>query len=98
MSTSGGEPLHPRAQRRRRMVRFLWISAAVVGLLATATLAVPAGEVRDALGVAAVAALVLAPVLRVGWLSVRWLRLGDPRFAAVAAGLLLVVALAALVG
>jgi hypothetical protein len=79
------------------MVRFLWVSVAVVAALAIGALVIPAGDLRDRVAVAAFAALIAAPVVRVGWLGVRWLRLGDPRFALVAGGLVLVVILAALV-
>jgi nitrate reductase NapE component len=91
------ERVPPRVQRRLRMVRFLWVSVAVVGALAVAALVIPPGEMRDAVATTAIVALVAAPVVRVAWLGIRWLRLGDPRFALVAGGLLLVVAFAALI-
>jgi hypothetical protein len=96
MSEQPDKRVNPRVARRRRMVRFLWASVAVVAVLALSTLAVPAGETRNALGGAAVAALVIAPVARVAWLALRWLRLGDPKFAAVAGGLVAVFVIAAL--
>lgn len=57
--------------------------AAVVGLLP--------GPLGTAGAVGAVTVAIVAPVLRVGWLAVRWARRGDAHFAICAAGLVLVV-------
>lgn len=76
-----------RYARMSAMLRFLARAAfiaALVGLL----LPGPVGRAGSA---AAVAVVVAAPLLRVAWLAVRWYLRGDQRYAAVAAGLLLVV-------
>ena len=65
---------------------FTWVAlgAAVAGLL----LPDPIGNAAGAL---AVGVVVGAPLVRVGWLAVRWYHRGDRRYAAVAAALLLIV-------
>jgi hypothetical protein len=55
------------------------------------------GAVGTASAVACVALLVAAPVLRVGWLTVDWVRAGDRRFAALGGVLLAVLVTSALV-
>ena len=47
--------------------------------------------VGDAASVTAVGVVVAVPLMRVAWLAVRWYRRGDRRYAAVAAGVLLIV-------
>jgi hypothetical protein len=81
---------------RRAMPRLLQAAVAGVLLLAAAALGLPApwsGRAASAM----VALLVGAPAGRVAWLTVRWLRLGDRRFAAWGLGLLAVLAAGALV-
>ena len=65
---------------------FTWVAlgAAVAGLL----LPDPVGKAASAVAVGVVAG---APLVRVAWLAVRWYARGDRRYAAVAAGLLLIV-------
>jgi hypothetical protein len=82
----GGELI--RYERMIQALRFL-TRLALVAAVAGVLLPDPAGEV--AAGVA-VAVVVGAPLVRVAWLAIRWYRRGDRRYAAVAAGLLLVVA------
>lgn len=86
----------PRLVRRRVLVRALAVLAGALAVLAAITLVLPAPA--DSRAAAVTIGLLLAiPVVRVGWLGVRWWRLGDRRFALVAAGLLAVIALAAVV-
>jgi len=91
------EPGHgPRLVRRRVLVRVLIVLTASLSALAALVVALPP-PAEEPVAVATVALLIAAPVLRVGWLGVRWWRLGDRRFAAVALALIGVVALAAVV-
>lgn len=82
-----GPPPNPRRGRQRFLVIFLRAALAAVALAAAATLVLP-DDVDHAVSWATVTLLVAAPVIRVGWLAVRWVRLGDGRYAAVAVGLL----------
>jgi hypothetical protein len=86
----------PRLVRRRVLVRALVILTAVLSALALLVVVLPE-PAEEPVAVATVALLIAAPVLRVGWLGIRWWRLGDRRFALVAAALIGVVALAAVV-
>lgn len=79
----GSQP-HHRVPLLARALRVLLVSGAVLAVAALAPGPVGAVSGRALLGV-----LIGAPLLRVAYLSVRWARLGDRRFAAV--GLLLLV-------
>jgi hypothetical protein len=80
----------PERIRYERMIRALQVvsrvafGAALVGVF----LPDPVGAVASAVAVAIVVAV---PLVRVAWLAIRWYRRGDRRYAAVAAGLLLIV-------
>jgi hypothetical protein len=77
-----------RYPRMIAMLRLL-IRVAFVAALAGLLLPDPVGTAASAL---AVAIVVAAPLLRVGWLAIRWyFRGGDRRYAAVAVALLLIV-------
>lgn len=92
----GNRGRDPRQGRQRFLVRFLQVSLGVVLALAVAALVVPEGwEVR--LATAALVVLIATPLARVAWLGVRWIRVGDHRFAAVAGALLAVATLALIV-
>lgn len=67
-------------------------AAAVVALAAAMVGTVARGRTSSVFGGIAVVVIVAAPLLRVAMLGVRWLRIGDRRFAAAAAALLLVTA------
>jgi hypothetical protein len=71
-----------------------WVLRALLGLAFLAALggAFLPGRAGTVSAVACVAVLVGAPVLRVGWLTVGWLRQGDRRFAALGGVLLVVLA------
>lgn len=86
----------PRFVRRQVLARALSVLLVVLAVLAALAVVLPA-PAEEAVAVATLALLLAIPVVRVGWLGVRWWRLGDRRFALVAAGLLCVVALAAFV-
>jgi hypothetical protein len=82
----GGELIrYERMIQVLRLLTRLALVAAVAGVL----LPDPAGEVGAGV---AVAVVVGAPLVRVAWLAIRWYRRGDRRYAAVATGLLFVVA------
>ncbi|QGG95333.1 hypothetical protein [Actinomarinicola tropica] len=81
---------HPLVGRQRHLVTFLRALYVLAFALALAGVVLP-GEAGDAAGTALVATLVAAPVLRIAWLLVRWIRRRDLRFAAVAFGLLVVI-------
>jgi hypothetical protein len=91
-----GAPRNPRAGRQRYLVGFLRWSLLVTAV--AAVLAVVLGS--DDGGTPArimVALLIALPLLRIAWLTLRWARLGDWRFALAGVGLLSVVAAGALV-
>ena len=91
------EPGHgPRLVRRRVLVRVLVILLGMLAALSLLTVVLPP-PAEQPLAVATVALLLAIPVARVGWLGVRWWRLGDRRFALVAVALLAVIAAAAIV-
>ncbi len=50
------------------------------------------GSIGHASGTACIVILIIAPVVRVGWLVVDWVRQGDKRFALLGCLLLLVLA------
>ncbi len=85
---------HPLVGRQRRMILALRVSLALAATLALGGLLLP-GETGRALAWGFVGLVIAAPVVRTGWLALRWWRRGDPRFALVAVGVLGVVALAA---
>ena len=66
--------------------------ATVVALCAAVAGTVTSGRWSSAFGGIAVAVIVAAPLLRVAMFGVRWLRIGDRRYAAAAFVLLLVTA------
>lgn len=80
-----------------RRDRFVPLSVAMLRLLvlialgAAAALLAP-GPWGTAAGWSMVGVLIAAPLLRVLWLVHRWVRRGDPRYAAVGVGVLAVVA------
>jgi hypothetical protein len=88
----------PRLARQQVLTRVLVVVAAAVAVVAVAAVVATAVGTATWLGTATVVTLIAAPVVRVVWLGVRWLRLGDRRYAAVCAGLLVIMAVAAAVG
>jgi hypothetical protein len=71
--------------------------ATAIAVVGSAIAVLVPGRVGQAAGAAVVATLVAAPLLRVLWLAVRWVRRGDLLFAGVAGVLLVIVGAAALV-
>jgi hypothetical protein len=76
--------------RYERMIRVLRLLTGLAFVAALAGLLLPHPAGTAAAGVA-VGVVVGSPLLRVGWLAVRWYRRGDRRYAAVAVALLAVV-------
>ena len=76
--------------RYQRIIWALRITSRVALVAALAGTMVPGRAGRQA-SAAAVGLVIAAPLLRVSWLSYRWWRWGDRRFASVAGSLLLVV-------
>ena len=95
--TAVGPPPDPRALRQRHLVVALRAATVVAIVLAGAALTLPAPWGERA-GVVMVGVLVGAPVGRVVWLTLRWVRRRDVRFALAGVALLAVVAMAAAVG
>jgi hypothetical protein len=91
-----GPPPNAREGRQRALVLFLRATLVLVVASSAAALALPGGAGETA-STAMIALLIAIPLVRVAWLVVRWLRLGDLRFAATAAGLLVIVGTGALV-
>ena len=90
-------PFDPRADRQRRLARFLRIAVALTFAVAVAALVLP-GRAGTALGVAMVTMLVAVPLIRLAWLARRWLRKGDRRFAVVSVVLAVIISAGALLG
>lgn len=83
--------------RSGRFQPLIVMSRAAVGLalvLAVVGMTV-GGTIGSSAATAAVAVVLIAPLARVVWLAARWFRRGDPRYGAVALGVLAVVAGAA---
>ena len=76
--------------RYERMIRALRLLSWVAFGAALAGVILP-DPVGDAASVTAVVVVIAVPLMRVAWLAVRWYRRGDRRYAAVAAGVLLIV-------
>lgn len=81
---------HPLIGRQTLLVRALRVLGLAAWALALGGVLLP-GDVGRGSAVALVTLLVIAPLLRVGWLCVRWARRKDPWFA-LAAGALVVIA------
>lgn len=90
-------PFDPRADRQRRLARFLRVAVMATFAIAVAALVLP-GRAGTVLGVAMVAVLVAVPLIRLAWLARRWLGRGDRRFALVALLLGLIVSAGAVLG
>ena len=75
----------------------IWLRRAVllVAVLAVLTLLLPVAA-AEKLGTVLLCLLIALPLARVLWFVQRWVRRGDLRFAAIAAGVLVVVGLGAL--
>jgi apolipoprotein N-acyltransferase len=88
---SAEQPIDPRLDRYRPLTRALHWALIGCAVLAGLALVLPA-PVGGWVGVALVVLLVATPLARVVWFIVRWFRRGDPRFALVGCGVLLVTA------
>ena len=87
----GTPPTDPRAGRFDRVARALQLAMVLVALAAVVG-DVAHGPLGRAAGWVLLGTLVVVPVLRVAWFVGRWTRRGDPKFALVGAGVLLVMA------
>lgn len=85
-------PVDPRLDRYRPVTRALRWAVAAVAVLAAAAVLVP-DPAGAWFGVALVTVLIGAPLVRVLWFVVRWFRRGDPRYAFVGIGVLVVIAI-----
>ena len=84
---------------RVRYERIIWalrFSTRVALVAALVATVLPGQMGRDA-GAVAVGLVIAAPLLRVGWLALRWWRWGDRGFSAVATSLLGIVGIGAMV-
>lgn len=86
----GTPPPDPRAGRFDQVVRGLQVAVLVVALAALLG-DVLHGSAGQAAGWVLLATLVTAPVVRVLWFVVRWFRRGDPKYAFVGIGVLVVM-------
>lgn len=75
----------------KSLARILQIALFVTFALALGGAFIP-GSIGDVSGTACIVILITAPVVRVGWLVVDWVRQGDRRFALLGSALLLVLA------
>ncbi len=87
--SAGPAPNH-RIGRQRFLVVYLRVALVLAFLVGVVELVIP-DEHRDRAGMVMVIVFVVAPAGRVLWLMVRWLRLGDWRFALIGLTLLAVV-------
>lgn len=90
-------PRDPRETRQKSLVFFLRVSMGIAVLLSALAVLLPEPRARD-LGVATVGLLIAVPLVRIAWLAVRWALKRDYRFAATAALLASIVAIAELAG
>ncbi len=90
---SDGPGPDPRIGRQARLLRFLRVMVAVIGALAAVAVWAPKGVAAPTAWVV-VALVVATPIVRVAWLTQRWFRKGDRRFALAGTALLAVIAAA----
>lgn len=91
MSVRRDEPFDIQPRANGVMARILQIASVGALALGVAGALLP-GRAGVAAAWAAVVCVVSAPLARVGWLGFRWIRRRDLRYAAIAFGLLAVVA------
>lgn len=91
-----GSPPNWRQGRQRFLVGFLQISFLAVVAAAAAALVLPEPAAHWA-AITMTSLLIAVPVIRIAWLLIRWVRLGDWRFALTSAALLGVVGVGALI-
>ncbi|MFM7064993.1 MAG: hypothetical protein ACKO04_16135 [Actinomycetes bacterium] len=88
---AGAPPPDPRSGRFDRLAQLLQAAVVLVAVAAALGDLLPGPGAKLA-GWVLLATLVAVPVLRVLWFVARWYRRGDPRFALVGTGVLLVMA------
>lgn len=84
-------PPNRRAGRQRFLVAYLRVALVAAFVIGVLELILPE-DTRDEAAIVMVVVFVAAPIGRILWLMVRWVRIGDWRFALVGAALLAVVA------
>jgi hypothetical protein len=84
-------PFDPRAGRFRSLSRGMNVAMVTAAMAAVIGVVAP-DPLGFAAGVTMVAVLVAAPLVRVGWFVLRWFRRGDPRFAVVGLGVIVISA------
>lgn len=87
-------PPDPRLGRQRALATYLRVALGVATVLGLLAALLPDDWAEETAGVAMVVVLIAAPIGRIGWLLVRWLRRGDWRFAGAAVALLAVMGVA----
>lgn len=89
-------PQHAPSEGRRHAVlsTLLIIAVRVIFVGAVIALLLPESMARP-VATAVVALLLSVPILRLCWFGVRWIRRGDPKYAAIVFGLLCTIALGA---
>jgi hypothetical protein len=87
----GDGPRDPKAGRFDGTVTALRLTTGLVAGAAIVALLLGSGP-GDLVARVAITLLVAAPLVRVGWLAVRWFRRGDRRFGLAACGVLAIVA------
>jgi Na+/proline symporter len=95
MTDDASGPIDPRLDRYRPVTRALRWAVVVVAVFSAGAVLSP-DPVGEWFGVALVTVLIGAPLVRVLWFVVRWFRRGDPRYAAVGIGVLMVIAIGTL--
>lgn len=91
MSNEGLPPFDPRSLRYQPLVWFLRFATLLAFVSAVAATLAPS-PLGTPLAVTAAVVLVVAPMVRIVWLVIRWWRRGDLVFVLVGVALLLVVA------
>lgn len=83
--------------RFRLIARIMKVILGFVGLLALGSAVAPE-RYSEVLGQIAVASLIAAPLLRVFWMAVRWIRRGDYKYSGVALGVFTLALIGFLLG
>lgn len=91
---SAALPPDPRVARQRALATYLRVALVIAMVLGTTAALLPDDWGERAAGRAMVVVLIAAPIGRIVWLLVRWVRRRDWRFAGAAVALLAVLGVA----